>query len=234
MNLSRDRGLRRKVFDAVRAYFDFRHAPRPFIPGSTYIPASGKVFDFKELQALTDASLDFWLTADRYAAEFERRFTRRLKTCRTLLVNSGSSANLLAMSALADPSLGKQRFKPGDEVVTTAACFPTTVAPITQQGLIPVLVDVDIPTYNVSPATLEAAISPKTKAIVLAHTHSAILSTPRPYPASPPAAGSGLSRTAATPSARVGRIGPSRASGTSPHSAFTPPTTSPWARAGPC
>ena len=170
MNLSRDRGLRRKVFDAVRAYFDFRHAPRPFIPGSTYIPASGKVFDFKELQALTDASLDFWLTADRYAAEFERRFTRRLKTCRTLLVNSGSSANLLAMSALADPSLGKQRFKPGDEVVTTAACFPTTVAPITQQGLIPVLVDVDIPTYNVSPATLEAAISPKTKAIVLAHT----------------------------------------------------------------
>ncbi len=170
MNLRKDRRLRRQVFDAVRAYFDFRHSTRTFIPGSTYVPASGKIFDAQDMIALADAGLDFWLTADRYADLLERRLARRVEAHRVLLVNSGSSANLLAVSALTDAALGPRRLKPGDEVVTTAACFPTTVAPIVQQQLIPVLVDAEAPTYNATPQAIEAALSKKTKAIILAHT----------------------------------------------------------------
>jgi CDP-6-deoxy-D-xylo-4-hexulose-3-dehydrase len=170
VNSRRDSLLRRKVFAAVRAYCDFRHGPRPFVPGTTYIPPSGKVFDSSELVALTDTALDFWLTADRYAKDFEQRLASRLAAKRVLLVNSGSSANLLAVAALGDRSLGEKRLKPGDEVITTAACFPTTLAPLVQQGLVPVLVDSHIPTYNATPEAVEAAISKKTKAVILAHT----------------------------------------------------------------
>jgi CDP-6-deoxy-D-xylo-4-hexulose-3-dehydrase len=165
-----DRGLRQKVFSAVKTFFRAAHAKKTFEPGKTYIPASGKVFDETELTALTDSALDFWLTAGRFARKFETDLAARLGARRLLLTNSGSSSNLLAIAALADPELGARRLKPGDEVITAAAGFPTTVAPIVQHGLVPVLVDVDIPTYNVSPQTVASAITPRTKAIMLAHT----------------------------------------------------------------
>ena len=167
MSATQDRRLREKAFAAVRAYYEFRHAARPFVPGQTYVPASGKAFDARELVALTDTALDFWLTADRYARDFESRLARRLGAHRVLLVNSGSSANLLAMAALADRDLGTRRLKPGDEVVTTAACFPTTLAPIIQLGLVPVLVDVSIPTYNATAEAVAAAISSRDRPVTI-------------------------------------------------------------------
>ncbi|MDD5656998.1 MAG: DegT/DnrJ/EryC1/StrS family aminotransferase, partial [Elusimicrobia bacterium] len=157
-----DRALRQRVFSAVGAYYDAVHAKKAFIPGKTYIPASGKVYDGRELRALTDSALDFWLTAGRYAKQFEERLAARLKARRLLLTNSGSSANLLAVAALTDPALGKRRLKPGDEVITTAAGFPTTVAPIVQFGLVPVLIDVSMPSYNATVEAVAEAISPRT------------------------------------------------------------------------
>jgi len=162
--------LREAVFTAVREFHKVKFAPRPFVPGETPIPPSGKVFDAAELLSLSDSGLDFWLTAGRFALEFERAFGRRLGLPHVLLTNSGSSANLLAASALTARELGDRRLQPGDEVISAAASFPTTINPILQNGLIPVLVDVDIPTYNASPEQIERAISPKTKAIFLAHT----------------------------------------------------------------
>jgi CDP-6-deoxy-D-xylo-4-hexulose-3-dehydrase len=128
------------------------------------------VFDAEELVSLADAGLDFWLTAGRFAARFERELARRAGLAHALLVNSGSSANLLAVSALTAPELGERRLRPGDEVISTAASFPTTINPILQNGAVPVLVDVELPTYNASAEAVAAAIGPKTRAIVLAHT----------------------------------------------------------------
>lgn len=162
--------LRKAVFDAVRRYHDSRFAPAPFVPGVTPIPPSGKVFDAQELVLLADSGLDFWLTADRHAAAFERGLGKRLGLPHVLLTNSGSSANLLAMTSLTAPELGERQLKPGDEVISTATSFPTTINPILQNGLVPVLVDIDIPTYNALPDQIERALSPKTKAIILAHT----------------------------------------------------------------
>ena len=165
-----DSALRERVFAAVREYHAARFSPKNFEPGVTPVPPSGKVFDAEDMVSLVDSALDFWLTAGRFADEFERRFARRAGLAHSLLVNSGSSANLLAVTGLTAPELGARRLKPGDEVISTAASFPTTINPIVQNGAVPVLVDVDIPTYNVRAESVAAAITPKTRAIMLAHT----------------------------------------------------------------
>ena len=156
--------------DLVAQYYDQAFAERPFLPGESPVPVSGRVFDASEMQSLVEAALDFWLTTGRFAAQFEREFARRVGVRQAILVNSGSSANLLALSCLTSPKLGDRRLRPGDEVITVAAGFPTTVNPIVQNGLVPVFVDVQIPTYNIDPRRLEGALSPRTRAIILAHT----------------------------------------------------------------
>ena len=167
---SRATELRRQILDLVGEYHAEAFAPRPFAAGQSGVPVSGKVFDAVELRSLVDASLDFWLTTGRYAARFEREFARWMDIRECLLVNSGSSANLLAITALTSPKLGDRRLVPGDEVITVAAGFPTTVNPIIQNGLVPVFVDITLPTYNVDVRQLEAALSPRTRAVILAHT----------------------------------------------------------------
>lgn len=165
-----EQALREQVFATVEAYHQFKFAHKQFVPGQTYVPVSGKVFDDRELVQLVDASLDFWLTTGRYAAEFEERFAEWIGVKHCLLVNSGSSANLLALSALTSPKLGDKRLQPGDEVITVAAGFPTTVNPIFQNQLVPVFLDVKLPTYDIDTDQLEAAFSPRTRAIMIAHT----------------------------------------------------------------
>ncbi len=167
---SDDGFLRRQILSLVRKYVSEKTRTTPFVPADTEVPVSGKVYGAEEVCALVDASLDFWLTAGRYNVLFEVRFAEFLGVKRALTTNSGSSANLLAVAALTSEKLGSRRLKPGDEVITAAAAFPTTVNPIIQNGLTPVFVDIDIPTYNPRPDHIEQAIGPKTKAIVLAHT----------------------------------------------------------------
>jgi len=162
--------LRQEILRLVRAYYAEAFPPKEFIPGETPVPVSGRVFDADELVHLVDASLDFWLTTGRYAEQFEREFARFMGVRHVILCNSGSSANLLALSALTSPKLGEQRLKAGDEVITVAAAFPTTVNPIVQNRLVPVFVDVELSTYNIDVRYLEEAISPRTRAIMLAHT----------------------------------------------------------------
>ncbi len=162
--------LRAQILDLVRAYHRVAFQKAPFSPGQTPIPYAGRVFDDDELLHLVDASLDFWLTAGRFAEQFEREFARFFGVRHASLVNSGSSANLLALSCLTSPELGDRRLQPGDEVITTASGFPTTVNPIIQNRLVPVLVDVTIPTYNVDVAQLERAYSERTGAVMVAHT----------------------------------------------------------------
>ena len=162
--------LRARILALVAEYATEQWPATSFVPGTTPVPVSGKVFDGTDVQHLVDASLDFWLTTGRFAREFEASFAAwwGLKHC--LLVNSGSSANLLALTALTSPTLGERRLRPGDEVITCAAGFPTTVAPILQNGLVPVFVDAHIPTYNADPSAMEQAIGPRTRAILFAHT----------------------------------------------------------------
>lgn len=167
---SMDAMLREQVVKATLKYYEFKHAKtKPFEPGDR-IPYGGRVFDGEEISALIDSSLDFWLTSGRYAERFERAFGEFLGIDHCSLVNSGSSANLLAFMALTSPSLGDRRICRGDEVITVAAGFPTTVAPIIQYGAVPVFVDVSLPTYNIDCSCLHAALSPRTKAVMLAHT----------------------------------------------------------------
>ena len=147
-----------------------RHPQECFIPGETAVPVTGKVFGETELTAAVQASLDFWLTSGHYSEEFERKFAKTVGMRDSFMVNSGSSANLLALSSLTSPALGERALKPGDEVLTIAAGFPTTVTPIIQNGLIPVYVDVDLETYGANDEAMELAIGPKTKAIMMAHT----------------------------------------------------------------
>ena len=162
--------LRAQILELVARYHAEAFQPVEFKPGETAIPVSGKVFDADEMQHLVEASLDFWLTTGRFAAQFEREFARWIGVRHTILVNSGSSANLLALTALTADELGDRALKPGDEVITAAAGFPTTVNPIIQNQLVPVFVDSLIPTYNADPDAIEAAIGPRTRAIMLAHT----------------------------------------------------------------
>lgn len=161
---------RQHILDLVQAYAERKTAAASFVPGTTPIPPSGKVLGAAEFVNLVDASLDGWLTTGRYNAAFEQKLADFLGRPHALTCNSGSSANLLALTALTSPSLGEHALKAGDEVITAAAGFPTTVNPILQNGLTPVFVDSDIGTYNPSPAAIEAAISPRTRAIMLAHT----------------------------------------------------------------
>ena len=161
---------RQHILDLVRAYAERKTAAASFVPGTTPIPPSGKVLGAAEFVNLVDASLDGWLTAGRFNAAFEKNLGDFLGIEHVLTCNSGSSANLLALTALTSPRLGARALQPGDEVITAAAGFPTTVNPILQNGLTPVFVDSDIGTYNPSPAAVETAISPRTRAIMLAHT----------------------------------------------------------------
>lgn len=147
-----------------------RNVRRSMIPGQDYIPVTGKILDEDDILYGVDATLDGWLTTGRYAIEFERKFAQYFGSRFSLLVNSGSSANLVAFYALTSPKLGDRAVKPGDEIITVAAGFPTTVNPMVQFGCIPVFIDVDIPTYNIKAELIEAAITPKTKAIMIAHT----------------------------------------------------------------
>ena len=143
---------------------------RAIIPGESYIPVTGKVLTEEDILYGIEAVLDGWLTAGRFAEEFEREIARYLGSRFSLLVNSGSSANLLAFYTLTSPKLGERAIQPGDEIITVAAGFPTTINPMIQFGCIPVLLDIDIPTYNIKAEEIEAAITPKTKAIMIAHT----------------------------------------------------------------
>jgi CDP-6-deoxy-D-xylo-4-hexulose-3-dehydrase len=162
--------LRARILDLVGQYCQVAFPPRAFVPGESSVPVAGRVFDADEVSMLVDSALDFWLTAGRFADIFETEFARVFGTRFALLVNSGSSANLVALSCLTAPELKERQLRPGDEVITVAAGFPTTVNPIFQNGLVPVFVDVTVPTYNVDVAQLEAARSPRTRAIMLAHT----------------------------------------------------------------
>jgi CDP-4-dehydro-6-deoxyglucose reductase, E1 len=161
--------LREQTLEATGKHFAVKHKKSAYRPGDR-ISYAGRVFDGKEVAALVDSSLDFWLTTGRYAERFEREFARFLGVQHCSLTNSGSSANLLAFMALTSPKLGERRIKRGDEVITVAAAFPTTVAPIIQHGAAPVFVDVTLPTYNIDCAQLENALSEKTKAVMVAHT----------------------------------------------------------------
>ena len=162
--------IRAQILDLVREYHAVAFPDAPFVAGSSPIPVSGRVFDDDDIVKLVDSSLDFWLTTGRFAAEFEREFAKRMGLRHCLLVNSGSSANLVAFSALTSPKLGDRQILPGDEVITTATGFPTTVNPAIQYGAVPVFLDVDVPTYNIDVSLLEEALSPKTKAVMVAHT----------------------------------------------------------------
>jgi CDP-6-deoxy-D-xylo-4-hexulose-3-dehydrase len=166
LNSTEESVISKLVNDALQE----RHLPSEFIPGVTAVPVTGKVFGPEELSAAVRASLDFWLTSGPYTEKFESQFAKTVGMRHAFMVNSGSSANLLALSALTSPKLGDRALKPGDEVITVAAGFPTTVTPILQTNMVPVYVDIDLGTYVANEAALEAAISPKTRAIMMAHT----------------------------------------------------------------
>lgn len=162
--------LRALVQRQVARYSDFKYQPQSFVAGESAVPVSGKKLGADDLHYLVDASLDGWLTTGRFNAEFEQRLADFIGVKHVLTVNSGSSANLLALTALTSPKLGERALKPGDEVITVAAGFPTTVNPILQNGLVPVFVDISLPSYNIDITQLEAALSDKTRAIMMAHT----------------------------------------------------------------
>lgn len=168
--MEKSQEIRLQIAKLVEEFAAITLAPREFTAGSSVVPPSGKVLDAAELKNMVEASLDGWLTTGRFNDAFEKRLSEFLGVKYVLTTNSGSSANLLAFSALTSHKLGARAIKPGDEVIGVAAGFPTSVNPILQFGAVPVFVDVDIPTYNIDPAKIEAAISPKTKAIMLAHT----------------------------------------------------------------
>ena len=158
------------VAELVATAMKMRHPPKEFIPGESPVPITGKVFGAEELTAAVQASLDFWLTSGTYTQQFESSFAKKVGMRHAFMVNSGSSANLLALTALTSRRLGESALKQGDEVLTVAAGFPTTVTPILQNGLVPVYVDIDLETYVANDDALESAIGPKTRAIMMAHT----------------------------------------------------------------
>jgi CDP-6-deoxy-D-xylo-4-hexulose-3-dehydrase len=162
--------LRSQISELVQQYADIAYAPKAFVPGESPVPVSGKVIGAKELRLMVDASLDGWLTTGRFNAMFEQRLAQFLGVQYLITVNSGSSANLVAFSTLTSSKLGDRAIKQGDEVIGVAAGFPTTVNPIIQFGAVPVFVDVDLATQNIDASKIEAAITPKTKAIMLAHS----------------------------------------------------------------
>lgn len=162
--------VKSEIDNLVRQYHALAFPEKKFEPGKSRVLCAGRVFDEEELLLAVESSLEFWLTLGRFGAEFEKKFAQFFSTRFATLVNSGSSANLVALSALTSPQLGERRLVPGDEVITVACGFPTTVNPIVQNGLVPVFLDVTIPTYNIDVRQLDAALSSRTKAIMLAHT----------------------------------------------------------------
>ena len=162
--------LRKKILADVREFGDLTLAPQEFVPGRDSVPVSGKVLDASDLAALVDASLDGWLTSGRFHTQFQRALAKYVGTRHALMVNSGSSANLVALSALTSPKLGKRALREGDEVLTVAMGFPTTVNPILQNGLKPVMVDVELGTYDAMSDRLREAVGPRTRAVMMAHT----------------------------------------------------------------
>lgn len=162
--------IKQQIFELVEQYSALHFAEKKFQPGESVIPPSGKVLGAGELINMVDASLDGWLTTGRFNEAFEKRFAEFVGVPYALTTTSGSSANLLAFTALTSHKLGDRALKPGDEVITVAAGFPTTVNPMLQNGMVPVFVDVDIPTYNIDPKKIEAALSDRTRAIMVAHT----------------------------------------------------------------
>ena len=162
--------IRRQIHDLVAQYHTLKHAPPAFEPGESPVPVSGRVYGASDMQMLADSMLDFWLTTGRFNEAFEKRFAERVGAKHVITVNSGSSANLVAFSTLTSPRLRDRQLKPGHEVITAATGFPTTVNPTLHWGLVPVFVDVNLKTYNIDPHQIEAAITPKTRAIMIAHT----------------------------------------------------------------
>ena len=162
--------LRQKILALAEEFFEEAFPQREFVPVTTPVPVSGKVIDGGDLAAVIDSALDCWFTTGRFAEDFERKLARFVGVRGASLVNSGSSANLLAVSALTSPKLGDRRLQPGDEVITVAAGFPTTVNPIIQNRLVPVFLDITVPAYEIDVTQLEAARSDKTKAVMIAHT----------------------------------------------------------------
>ena len=167
---SKSKELRNEIFKLVEDYSKISHKTQQFIPGKSFVSCAGRVYDFNEMQMLTAASLDFWLTTGRFNTEFEKKLSEFLNVNFVTTTNSGSSANLLALSALTSEKLGNRSLNPGDEVIGVAACFPTTVNPIIQNNLVPVFLDIEFPSYNIDTKLIENAITDKTKAIMLAHT----------------------------------------------------------------
>ncbi len=161
--------LRQQILALTREFYAAAHSAGPWQPGQS-VPYAARVFDEKELVSLVDASLDFWLTAGRYHLRFEKELAVYMSAKHALFVNSGSSANLVALSSLTSPLMGARRLKAGDEVITCATSFPTTVNPILQNGLVPVFLDAELGTYNIDVSKLEDALSDKTKAVMVAHT----------------------------------------------------------------
>lgn len=169
--MSRQEELKQQILELTKEYYRETHGKKKeFKPGETFVNYGGRYFDDAEMVNLVDSSLDFWLTAGPWAAKFEKTFAKWLGVRFCSLTNSGSSANLLAFSALTSPELGERRIKRGDEVITVACGFPTTVTPCIQYGAVPVFVDVTVPEYNIDVTRLEDALSPKTKAVMIAHS----------------------------------------------------------------
>jgi len=170
INKKTEAELRQQIASLVAEFHQVRSLKQAYIPGKTPVRYAGRVFDEKEIQAAVEASLDFWLTEGRFTEEFQSELAEKIGVEYAFFVNSGSSANLLALTALTSPLLEERRLRPGDEVITVAAGFPTTLNPIILNGLMPVFVDVDIPAYNAKVEEIEAAISDRTRAIFIAHT----------------------------------------------------------------
>jgi CDP-6-deoxy-D-xylo-4-hexulose-3-dehydrase len=166
----RSEQLRKQILELTAEFHAEAFAKREFVPGASAVPVSGKVIDADDMSAVVDSALDGWFTTGRWAKEFERKLARFVGVRSASLVNSGSSANLVALSALTSPKLGERALKPGDEVITVAAGFPTTVNPIFQNRLVPVFLDVTLPTYEIDVTRLEEARSEKSKAVMIAHT----------------------------------------------------------------
>lgn len=170
--ISKDIEIKNSINSLIKEWYELKHYDlnKTFVPGQSYIPPSGKVYDEEDMTLLMESCLDFWLTSGRFCRQFEQEFSEFLGVKHAVLTNSGSSANLLAITALTSPKLKEKALMPGDEVITIAAGFPTTVNPIIQNNLVPVFVDIDLNTYNIDVFMLEKALSEKTKAIFVAHT----------------------------------------------------------------
>ena len=169
MCANRPEEIKKQIDSLIDEYYQLMHSTEPFVAGKTPCPVSGRVYDAADMMNLNEANLEFWLTTGRFNEAFQAKISKRMSAKSTLTVNSGSSANLVAMTSLTTSFMGERQLKPGDEVITCATGFPTTVNPIIQNNLVPVLLDVDVPTYNIDCAKLEEAITPKTKAIMIAH-----------------------------------------------------------------